>query len=299
MSKKIIISSTKKEDMDMDKIFEIRTLNNKREDFMFLAKLQEDVLTCEEKRIILSFEKCKFSHAIFTSFIGALTEICKEHGKRITYRFLEDSASLNYFKKSGMCDYMTNDESLSYTNSNALPFWKVDLDDDVFMNYIDSIIGLSHLNILDEAKQKLFKNLYELFVNASEHSHEKNGVFSCGHWMPRNKNLVFSIYDTGIGICDLVKNKIDNTMSKEDALKWALVDGNSTKQLIKGVPRGVGLSDLKKFIALNNGRLTIMSNGVYYDFSSEHGETIEKFKYNTIGTMVCITIMQDEEYIYK
>lgn len=286
----------------MEQIFEMPTLNNRKESFKFLSKLQCEVLERKEKKIIFDFQKCQFSNAIFTSFLGAMTEIGQAHQKIITYRFTEDSELLEYFKKSGLYDYLVNDGRRKHTNQNALPFWKVKMNEDDLMTYIDNIIGLSRINIEDNARQQLFMNFYELFINARDHSNEKHGVYSCGHWMPKKKCLVFSLYDTGIGISKRVKNKFGKSMSDIEALEWALVGGNSTRQLEKGVPRGLGLSNIKKFVKLNNGRLTILSNGVFYDFNANSNansnERIEKFPYENMGTMVCVTIEQDKEYIY-
>ena len=167
--------------------------------------------------------------------------------------------------------------------------------DNQLMDYIDTIIALSKIKISEEARQTLFRNIYELFVNAKDHSQEKHGVYACGHWMPKKQCLVFSIYDTGIGIPDLVKNKVDGNM---DALNWALVSGNSTRQFELGVPRGVGLADLKKFVAVNAGRLTILSSGVYYDYTANRQEVLEEFPWKSLGTLVCMTINQDKEHIY-
>lgn len=170
--------------------------------------------------------------------------------------------------------------------------------DNQLMDYIDTIIALSKIKISEEARQTLFRNIYELFVNAKDHSQEKHGVYACGHWMPKKQCLVFSIYDTGIGIPDLVKNKVDRSMSNMDALNWALVSGNSTRQFESGVPRGVGLADLKKFVAVNAGRLTILSGGVYYDYTANKQEVLEEFPCKSLGTLVCMTINQDKEHIY-
>lgn len=282
----------------MHNIFPIFELNNDIESFRVLSKLQYDTLACESDEVIWDFSDCSFSHAVFTSFIGAMTDICADNGKIIKYRMDVTKQLYIYFKKSGLYDYLMNNDSKENTNQNALPFWKVAKDEKELMDYIDTIINLSKIRIDDEARQVLFRNIYEIFVNAKDHSNERCGVFSCGHWMPRSKYLVFSLYDTGIGIPDLVKNKVDGSMSDIDALKWAMVSGNSTRQFELGVPRGLGLADLKKFVSLNNGRLTILSGGVFYDFNRNREEILDKFQYKTIGTLVCVTIDQDKEHIY-
>lgn len=282
----------------MEKIYEIQSLDNRCVAFSFLSELQCHMIHCKEDTIILDFRKCKFSHAVFTSFIGALTEIGKAFQKQVRYRFKVDSRIYSYFKKSGMYDYMVNEGKHIHTNQNALPFWKVKMDEELLMSYIDSIIDLSKIRIIDKARQQLFRNFYELFVNARDHSDEKYGVYSCGHWMPRQKCLIFSIYDTGIGIPQLVKNRVDSNLSDIEALEWAMVGGNSTRQLEKGVPRGLGLSDLKKFVELNNGRLSILSNGVFYDYGHRAKNNTEQFEYANMGTLICVTIYQDSEHVY-
>lgn len=282
----------------MEKILEIGTLSNIKDSFEFMAKTQNEVLKYTGKTVILDFRKCKFSHAVFTSFIGALTEIGCAHGIIIKYRFPPNSPPLEYFKRSGMYDYMVNNGSNEHINRNALPFWKVRNDESALMEYIDNIIDLSKIKIEDNARQKFFKNLYEIFVNANDHSDEQYGVYSCGHWMPKKKKLVFSLYDTGIGIPKLVKREINGCLTDIEAFKWALIKGHSTRQLESGVPRGLGLSDLKEFIELNKGRLTILSNGVYYDFNENGEEYITNFSNDIIGTIVCVTINQDDGHIY-
>ena len=282
----------------MEYIFPITDLNNDIDSFSFLSKLQYDTLHCEDSKIVWDFSKCNFSHAVFTSFIGAMNAICKGIGKQITYQFNLEKATYQYFHKSGLYDYLMHRDKHINTNQNALPFWRVDMHDNQLMDYIDTIIALSKIKISEEARQTLFRNIYELFVNAKDHSQEKHGVYACGHWMPKKQCLVFSIYDTGIGIPDLVKNKVDGNMSNMDALNWALVSGNSTRQFELGVPRGVGLADLKKFVAVNAGRLTILSSGVYYDYTANRQEVLEEFPWKSLGTLVCMTINQDKEHIY-
>lgn len=282
----------------MEKVFKMRTLNNNRIAFQFLTELQVNILNCKADRIILDFQSCTFTHAVFSSYIGALAEICRKNNKRIVFRFLSsESKVFKYFKRSGLYDYISKGTIL-HTNENAVPFWKVDMDDEDLMPYIDKIIDLSKISIEEIARQELFRNFYEIFTNAKEHSNERFGVYACGHWMPQKKCLVFSLYDTGIGIPQLVKDKVDSTMSDEEALIWALKTGHSTKQLESGVPRGVGLSDLKKFVRLNRGRLSILSNGIFYDYQGKQKEYVGKLVNRNIGTMVCVTIDQDDEHIY-
>ncbi|MBS5143742.1 MAG: ATP-binding protein [Firmicutes bacterium] len=171
------------------------------------------------------------------------------------------------------------------------------MDDDNIIDYIGNILDLAPIKLTEQCHELLFKNIYEVFNNASDHSRSCQGVYACGHWMPTKKQLVFSVYDTGIGIPSLVKEEINENMSSHDAINWALQRGNSTKQLIHGIPRGLGLSDLYDFIRLNDGALNIFTNDIYFEYKKGN-TSYELLSFPIIGTFIGITIKADYNHIY-
>lgn len=265
------------------------------ETYAFLANLQNVVITCPEDKIILDFCHCEFSHAIFTAFIGSLAAWARNYQKELVYRVTKSSKLRQYFLRSGLFNFITRN-TVGYANGNTIPFREVDMDDTEIIDYINNILALAPVKLTGSAEAVLFKNIYEIFVNSIDHSGAQNGVYACGHWMPNKKELVFSVYDTGIGIPNLIKSKIDSNFSSEAAIGWALVKGNSTKQLDDGTPRGLGLSDLKDFIELNNGSLKIISNDIYYSYN--RSETCQRLNHPIIGTMISFIIRNDESHIY-
>lgn len=269
--------------------------NNIYDTYNYLAKLQNIIIDCSENEIILDFSSCPFSHAIFTAFIGSLSVWAIRFKKSITYRFKRDSQLSNYFKRSGLYNFITGD-TVDYTNGNTIPFRKVHMDDSEIIDYIDNILKLAPVKLSGNAEEILFKNIYEIFNNSVDHANANNGVYACGHWMPKMKELVFSVYDTGIGIPARIKTQINRNFTSKDALEWALIKGNSTKQLDDGTPRGVGLSDLKNFIYLNKGAFNIVSNDIYYSYNQE--DTYIYLDRPIIGTMISFIIRNDEEHIY-
>ncbi len=280
----------------MEKIIKIpHVLSQDFDTYDYLAKLQNIIIDCPENKIILDFQNCSFSHAIFTAFIGSLAIWASNFNKVLVYRAGKDSNIYKYFKHSGLYSYITGD-SIDYTNGNTIPFRRIDMDDSKIINYIDTILNLAPIQLTDSAKELLFKNIYEIFNNSVEHSDAQKGVYSCGHWMPKKKELVFSVYDTGIGIPALVKSKISTEFTSSQAIDWALTKGNSTKQLKNGIPRGIGLSDLKDFIKLNKGSFSIISNDIYYSY--DQTDIYQTLGNPIIGTMLSFIIRNDEDHIY-
>ena len=278
-----------------EKILMPKRLNLDNMSFKFLADVQNKVINSTSERIYLDFSECIYTDASFTAFIGALTEIGNALKKEIVLCTMRNSDVCKYFKKSGLYGYVTR-ENIQYINDNAIPFIKATLDEEFIIDYIDKILELAPIKLSGDCRSQLFRNIYEIFSNSIDHAEARYGVYSCGHWMPNRKELVFSIYDTGNGIVNTVQSKIDDSLVSEEAIKWALKRGNSTKQLTDGTPRGVGLADLCDFIRLNKGSLRIMTNDAYYKYNKS--EACVKLETPIIGTLISITIVADYEHVY-
>ena len=279
----------------MEKIIQVpSTLNITEDSYRFLSKLQFILYKSPESHIVLDFDSCRFTHAAFTAYFGGLRLLCQHWGKSLIFKASPNGRIQTYFKRSGLYDFFTSSNS-KHTNSNSIPFAQVRLDDDSIINYIDNILYLAPIRLSDDCRALLFKNIYEIFNNAIEHSQALCGVYSCGHWMPTQKQLIFSVYDTGLGIPRRIK-RVKPDLSSSEAMNWALKLGTSTLQLSNGVPRGLGLYDLKQFISLNNGALNILSNDVYYSYTGSEQTTA--LGYDILGTLITITITADYDHIY-
>jgi hypothetical protein len=54
-------------------------------------------------------------------------------------------------------------------------------------------------------------------------------------------------------------------MNSDQAIEWALQEGNTTRK--GSVPGGLGLKLIREFIAMNKGRIQIVSDRGYWEFS--------------------------------
>lgn len=283
--------------MEKDEIYQMPSkLNLSDHTYLFLSELQYNVLNSDRDHIVLDFRETEYVDAIYMAFLGGMKILLSENGKSLMYRVDRNTKLYKYFRRSGLYEYFVKSDK-TYVNGNAIPFSNIHMDEEYIMHYIDKILELAPITLLSSAEENLFKNIYEIFSNSSEHSLAKCGVYACGHWMPKKNILVFSVYDTGIGIPKLIKEKVDPNLSSEQALRWALETGNSTKQLNDGTPRGLGLSDLLKFIELNEGQLHILSNDICYSYKRGN-ENILQLKRAVVGTMISFVIIADTEHVY-
>jgi hypothetical protein len=124
---------------------------------------------------------------------------------------------------------------------------------------------------------------------------EKLGVYSCGQYDKKEKKLNISVLDFGPGIVENVRKKRSEITNSIDAMKWALVKGNSTgtDSHVAEMPRGLGLELLHAFVSANDGELRIYSNDVKVVSNKKEGIIVEKSKEFLSGTLVSIKINCD------
>jgi len=133
--------------------------------------------------------------------------------------------------------------------------------------------------------KKFRESLFEVFLNATEHSDTRHGIFACGQFFPQRRKLHFTIADLGIGIDGSISKNLGMGLSSEDAIKWAL-SGKTTR---RGRSGGLGLQLIREFIQLNNGRLIIVSGEGYWILSKGQIST-HTFSNRFPGTAVTIVV---------
>lgn len=273
-------------------------IQNEKKYHLWMSEIENKIIHSSYTKIDIDFTECKFSHAVFTSFIGALVVIGKHHNKVVRIRYNNESDVGQYFQKSGLTEYFrTGGTNITNGYPYSISFSPIDTGSDSIINYIERIIKLLPVRLEPAGEETLFLNFYEICNNSAEHSYSKYGTYGCGHWMPSMKQLVFSLYDTGIGIPALVREKVNHSFNSLEALQWALRPGNSTKQLEGNAPRGLGLSNLLQFLDVSRNSLTIVSNDLYFHYKEGRYEYAE-LPSPIIGTFISISIKSDTEHWY-
>ena len=168
-------------------------------------------------------------------------------------------------------------------NHTTIRFQKLTPNDaKYFKTYvIDELIGRTELPKMSEAvKEKIVECIYEMFVNAQIHSETEN-IYTCGQFFPTKNTIEFTIVDTGVGIKEKVNKFLNKNLTSLQAIKWAIIDTHSTKD----VTGGIGFALLKDFIEKNKGKMQIVSDRGFYEFGNT-GEVSKEFQGRFPGTIV-------------
>ncbi len=136
-------------------------------------------------------------------------------------------------------------------------------------------------DLASEAKKKIYESILEIFDNAKHHS-ETMQIYTCGQYFPQKNSIKYTITDTGIGIPERIFKTYGRKLDSRRAIEWAIEYANSTKQNASG---GIGLYDLKDFIAKNQGRIHIVSADGFYELDPS-GERFLLFDKPFPGTIV-------------
>lgn len=137
------------------------------------------------------------------------------------------------------------------------------------------------------ASKEILKSLGEIFSNSERHA-ESQWVYTSGQYFPNKEagQITFCVTDVGIGIVKKVKDKCKHILASDEAIEWAFVEGNSTKD----GSGGLGLFSLKNIIKDNNGELIVVSNDTYYDVLRRK---MFKLSFDFKGTLFIITMNQN------
>ena len=195
-------------------------------------------------------------------------------------QILRKNRFLTHFRYSPLADI----------HGTTMPYRRLRLTDEgSFEDYIQRQLTDKGIPDMSEmASQRFKQKVFEVYQNAVTHSESDIGVIVCGHLFPSENRLDFTIADGGMGIRDSVRRyfKTDR-ISSIAALKWALGHNHTTKR--GSHPGGLGLQFLRKFSALNRGKIRIVSRFASYEFDCGK-QAFHKMQYDFPGTAVTIQI---------
>jgi anti-anti-sigma regulatory factor len=252
----------------MSEKYNIKLATSYRSDFDGYNKLLKLHSVCKESfldNIRLDFSKVDWFDANLCAVLGALINQWQRNLNSVELRALktkiEDVFSKNWFLKS------FGKTAIQDTYSTTVPYKRFKLEEaGAFIPYFGEILNRADFVVLsDEAKKKLTQHFLEIFMNA-KHS-DKYEVYCCGQYYPQKYKLDFTIVDIGKTIKENVNRYLNSNKNGAEAIDWALEKGNTTKQIEDGVPGGLGLDIISKFITMNKGCLQIISDDGFFEIA--------------------------------
>ena len=189
-----------------------------------------------------------------------------------------------------------NYTSLNDINHTTICYLKLKASDSrYFGNYVMNELLSKHdfPNMSEGLKRKIFESIYEIFINAQMHS-QTDFIYTCGQIFPKKNEIEFTIVDTGIGFKKRVMKQFNFLINSIQAIKWALIDGNTTKS---DAPGGIGLAVLTDFIKINKGKFQIVSDDGFYEV--DNNVNFRLLNYSFPGTIVNMKFKIDDLYSYR
>ncbi len=264
------------------------------EDVQRIIDIQYMILEGSAEIYCIKFTSAKFFNAAVAVIIGTLPMYANLYKKTVRFRFEKFNPIYGFFKSVGIYDYYVHPgEKSQYVKQAALPFGRVD-NEDKMEQYTDKIMQLAPIKLSEKASAVLSSYFFEIYQNSFTHSKSEIDVFSCGYWM--KNQLVFSIYDMGIGIPQNVKQKLGTSISSSECIEWAFKEGTTTLDE-KIVTRGLGLNRLEKFVILNKGVMSLYSDDICYTIENQK-KRIKELNLPIKGTLIIISIKADVDHEY-
>jgi hypothetical protein len=206
--------------------------------------------------------------ANLSALIMALAHKLKHQYKNRIY--VEFSPHMNVFFRNGLVSHLQghgNTNRYGDSRESTIPLKAFDKEEDD--NYCRYLKGefLAHRgldNLTKTVKDNLQNHFLEVFTNVGLHANPTLPIYSCGQYFPEKNILKFTLIDLGCGFLEKIKLKTNGNINDDkSAMIWATQSLNTTKNTLESGPGGLGLKELKKYCASNNGSFHICSGNGY------------------------------------
>lgn len=230
--------------------------------YQHLINVYDDIRVQEDKDVTIVLDKCIHIDANLSAVLGSLLDELHSEGFSIWLTNPKDyqvreNLSRNGFFRSYHPDYTTAD------SENFIPYRRFKSNESLsFKTYIETqLMEKQKFPAHTKKAGKLIQeSIMEIFVNAVSHG-RCSYVYSCGEYDESKvpPSLDMTIVDRG----NSIPTKVNDFMTRRSwqpltacqAIRWALMDGTTTKD----IPGGLGLSTLLEFLKLNQGAMQIVS----------------------------------------
>jgi hypothetical protein len=137
--------------------------------------------------------------------------------------------------------------------------------------------------------------LLELIQNFSEHSGSEHGAWVVGQFDPQEKRIGLCVLDLGIGIPDSLRGVLKYRSYGDERL----ID-QATRMGISSTAgtRGLGLNTIRRFVAANEGVLTILAGSGLVSFEAQKTPVHRKLRVRFPGTAVFMSLVPTKRGLF-
>lgn len=239
--------------------------------YQHLVDVYDMIHNQNDHEVTLVLDECQHIDANLSAVLGSLLDDLKSNGYNIwltppVSTQVRDNLSRNNFFSAFNPVYIAED------TENFIEYKKFRPDDSRdFKSYIETQLMQKQKfpAHTERAGRLIQESIMEIFVNAVSHG-ECLFVYSCGEY-DENKtppSLDMTIVDRGhsipYNVNEFITRRSGRPMTHCQAIRWALIDGNTTKD----IPGGLGLSTLLEFLRLNQGTMQIVSGVGMVEFKN-------------------------------
>ncbi|HDR9174196.1 TPA: HAMP domain-containing histidine kinase [Burkholderia vietnamiensis] len=276
----------------------VPTINDSQWDYFRLFNYWHQI-SQSGGHVTFDFTRCMFLRPNAVTLLGGVARLAERQGTLVEFDWkTANQAVLMNLCQNGFAHAFGHGSAP--WSGNSIPYREdlVSAPNPIADYLTDQWIGRGWINVSERVRDAIVGTVWEIYANSFEHAQSPVGVFSCGQYYAKTNELILSVVDFGTGIPSKVRGYLQpdprtRQIPSSALLNWAFERGNSTSN--SGVPRGLGLDFLKKFVRVNNGVLEVYSENSYarIDKSSDNYFDLPT---DLAGTAVQIKLICDNRY---
>lgn len=248
------------------KIFIPAQLKSDISGYSYFANIHRKYFDCENESIDFDFSECSWFEANLAAVLGGILSELQGKGNKVRLINIGPEQH-NILTRNRFLASFGYDSTPDLIGTTA-HYEKFDITDErKIKDYIEAeLLNKPDMPQISQAlKTEIIRSIFEIYSNAIMHG-KCNFVFSCGQYYPRKSppHMYFTIVDLGETIKSNVASFLKQPYSGEEAILWALKEGNTTK--IGSQPGGLGFAVIQEFVKMNNGRIQIASADGYWEY---------------------------------
>lgn len=265
-----------------------------------LIKLCHEARTSKEDRLLFDLSKTEFITPFGIILLAGTILECLAQNKKGRYRRPNKYSTRKFLSGIGFNDFIRVPDENKVIESPNIQLKRIDTVDYFLTDKILEVFGYS-IQMSDGVVGSLKLALNELMTNAFDHSESPRGCYVCVQSYEGVKKIRLCIADFGIGILASLKKVPEyKELSSHHKSIIMAVKEEVTSRI--GKTAGYGLSHIKRFIEVNEGKMYILSGKgkILWDYTGlkKIREKKQTMHYPFEGTIINLEINAEKEGLY-